>query len=84
VHYTPDATFPNGIPNPLLSQNHAATADVVKTVRADFGVVFDGDFDRCVLFGGAGQFVPGKYVVGLLEVLFVVKKDEIATLSVWD
>lgn len=23
VHHTPYATFPNGIPNPILSENHA-------------------------------------------------------------
>jgi phosphomannomutase len=36
VQHTPDATFPNGIPNPLLPQNHAATSDVVKATNADF------------------------------------------------
>ena len=64
VHHTPDATFPNGIPNPLLPENHPATADVVKAKKADFGVAFDGDFDRCFFFDETGQFVPGEYVVG--------------------
>ena len=50
VHHDPDATFPNGIPNPLLPENHAATGDVVQAHGADFGVAFDGDFDRCFLF----------------------------------
>ena len=36
VHHTPDATFPNGIPNPLVHQNHSATADVVIAKAADF------------------------------------------------
>ena len=66
VHHEPDSTFPNGIPNPLLPQNHAATADVVLREGADIGVAFDGDFDRCFFFDGTGQFVPGEYVVGLL------------------
>jgi phosphomannomutase len=74
VHHTPDATFPNGIPNPLLSENQPATADVVKTEKADFGVAFDGDFDRCFFFDGAGQFVPGEYVVGLLATIFLEKE----------
>jgi putative addiction module antidote len=65
VHHTPDATFPNGIPNPLLPENHPATANVVKAENADFGVAFDGDFDRCFFFDETGQFVPGEYVVGL-------------------
>jgi phosphomannomutase len=74
VHHTPDPTFPNGIPNPLLPENHAVTSDVVKGVGADFGVAFDGDFDRCFLFDGDGQFVPGEYVVGLLAEAFLAKE----------
>jgi len=73
VHHAPDATFPNGIPNPLLSENHSATADVVKAEKADFGVAFDGDFDRCFFFDETGQFVPGEYVVGLLASIFLEK-----------
>jgi phosphomannomutase len=73
VHHTPDATFPNGIPNPLLPQNRAATADVVKAENADLGVAFDGDFDRCFFFDETGQFVPSEYVVGLLASIFLEK-----------
>ena len=74
VHHAPDPTFPNGIPNPLLPENHAATAEEVLAQRADFGVAFDGDFDRCFLFDGEGQFVPGEYVVGLLAETFLAKE----------
>ena len=74
VHHQPDSTFPNGIPNPLLPANHAATADVVMRAGADMGVAFDGDFDRCFFFDGAGQFVPGEYVVGLLAAIFLDKE----------
>ena len=74
VHHQPDSTFPNGIPNPLLPANHAATADVVVRAGADMGVAFDGDFDRCFFFDGAGQFVPGEYVVGLLAAIFLDKE----------
>ena len=76
VHHTPDATFPSGIPNPLLPENHSATADVVKDEKADFGVAFDGDFDRCFFFDDAGQFVPGEYVVGLLASIFLEKEAD--------
>jgi len=74
VHHVPDATFPNGIPNPLLPENHAPTADAVKVEGADFGVAFDGDFDRCFFFDETGQFVPGEYVVGLLATIFLEKE----------
>ena len=74
VHHKPDHTFPNGIPNPLLPENHSATGDVVKREGADFGVAFDGDFDRCFFFDAAGEFVPGEYVVGLLASIFLDKE----------
>ena len=74
VHHEPDHTFPNGIPNPLLPENHAATGDVVKREGADFGVAFDGDFDRCFFFDASGEFVPGEYVVGLLASIFLDKE----------
>jgi len=66
VHHAPDGTFPNGIPNPLLPENRAATADAVRAHGADFGVAWDGDFDRCFLFDERGEFVDGYYIVGLL------------------
>jgi phosphomannomutase len=74
VHHEPDHTFPNGIPNPLLPENHAATGDVVKHEGADFGIAFDGDFDRCFFFDVSGEFVPGEYVVGLLASIFLDKE----------
>jgi len=71
VSHEPDHAFPNGIPNPLLLENHAATADVVVREGADLGIAFDGDFDRCFFFDEHGQFVPGEYVVGLLASIFL-------------
>jgi phosphomannomutase len=47
---------------------------MVKAENADFGVAFDGDFDRCFFFDETGQFVPGEYVVGLLASIFLEKE----------
>ena len=47
--------------------------DAVITEDADFGVAFDGDFDRC-FFDHAGKFIPGEYVVGLLAEIFLNKE----------
>lgn len=66
VHHEPDGTFPNGIPNPLLPENRAATADAVVTNKAEMGIAWDGDFDRCFLFDEKGGFIEGYYIVGLL------------------
>ena len=66
VHHDPDATFPNGIPNPLLPANRASTSDAVIAAGADLGLAWDGDFDRCFFFDETGAFVDGEYVVALL------------------
>ena len=74
VHHNPDPTFPNGIPNPLLKENRSSTANAVIKEKADFGVAFDGDFDRCFFFDHSGKFIPGEYVVGLLAEIFLNKE----------
>jgi phosphomannomutase/phosphomannomutase/phosphoglucomutase len=66
VHHEPDGRFPNGIPNPLLPEGRQATAAAVREAKADFGVAWDGDFDRCFFFDEQGDFIDGYYVVGLL------------------
>ena len=73
VHNTPDGTFPNGIPNPLLPECRADTRDAVIKHGADLGIAFDGDFDRCFLFDESGQFIEGYYIVGLLAQAFLAK-----------
>jgi phosphomannomutase len=66
VHHEPDGHFPNGIPNPMLEENRASTIAAIKSHRADLGIAWDGDFDRCFLFDERGGFVEGYYIVGLL------------------
>ena len=67
----PDPTFPNGIPNPLLKKNHKQTRDKLLACGADFGVAFDGDFDRCFFFDEDGEFIDGEYIIGLLVEFFL-------------
>ena len=73
VHHEADGDFPNGIPNPLLPENRAATADAVIAHQADMGIAWDGDFDRCFLFDENGRFIEGYYIVGLLAEAFLRK-----------
>jgi phosphomannomutase len=74
VHNEPDGSFPNGIPNPLLPENRAATAEAVIAHGADMGIAWDGDFDRCFLFDESGKFIEGYYIVGLLAAAFLAHK----------
>ena len=73
VYNEPDGNFPNGVPNPILQENREATAKVVRETGADFGVAWDGDFDRCFLFDEKGGFIEGYYMVGFLAQAFLKK-----------
>lgn len=66
IHHTPDGTFPNGVPNPLLPENRTPTIDAIREYEADLGIAWDGDFDRCFFFDEKGSFIEGYYIVGLL------------------
>ncbi len=66
IQHEADGRFPNGIPNPLLPECRQDTIDAILAHDADFGVAWDGDFDRCFLFDGNGRFIEGYYIVGLL------------------
>ena len=74
VNHEPDGTFPNGIPNPMLEENRAATADVVRRTGADVGLAWDGDYDRCFFFDEHGRFIEGYYLVGLLAEVFLARE----------
>jgi phosphomannomutase len=73
-NHTPDSSFPNGVPNPQLIQNHGMTADAVVAHGAVMGIAWDGDFDRCFFFDHTGAFIPGEYIVGLLAQAFLAKE----------
>jgi phosphomannomutase/phosphomannomutase/phosphoglucomutase len=66
LQHEPDGTFPHGVPNPLLPENRNKTARTVMEEKADIGIAWDGDFDRCFLFDEKGNFIEGYYLVGLL------------------
>jgi phosphomannomutase len=64
--FEPDGTFPNHEPNPLLPENREFIVNKTLEEKADFGVAFDGDADRCFFVDDGGEFVPGDFVTALL------------------
>jgi phosphomannomutase len=66
INHRPDGSFPMGVPNPLLTENRAVTSEAVLSEKADLGIAWDGDFDRCFFFDERGEFVEGYYLVGIL------------------
>ncbi len=66
IFFEPNSDFPNGVPNPLLTENRQSTIDAIHSNKADLGVAWDGDYDRCFFFDEKGNFIEGYYIVGLL------------------
>jgi phosphomannomutase len=64
--FEPDGTFPNHEPNPLLPENREFIVRKTLEERADLGVAFDGDADRCFFVDDTGEFVPGDFATALL------------------
>ena len=75
LHHNPDGHFPNGVPNPLLVENRSITSQAVLDNKADLGIAWDGDFDRCFFFDQNGDFIEGYYVVGLLAEVFLLSSS---------
>lgn len=74
VHHNADGTFPNGVPNPMLEGNRIPTVEAIRSSRADIGLAWDGDFDRCFFFDESGRFIEGYYLVGLLAESFLERE----------
>jgi phosphomannomutase len=75
VFHEPDGSFPNGVPNPMIEENRAVTIERLRAERADLGIAWDGDYDRCFLFDELGQFIEGYYIVGLLAQTFLANRS---------
>lgn len=71
LHHRPDGHFPAGVPNPMLAENRLVTQQGVIDHQADFGIAWDGDFDRCFFFDERGRFIESYYLVGLFAQHFL-------------
>ena len=68
-----DGTFPNHEANPLIEENRRDIVERVKRDRADVGIAWDGDADRCFFIDGSGEFIAGDFVTALLAEAFLLK-----------
>jgi phosphomannomutase len=66
TYWEPDGEFPDHEPNPLLEENRRFIVDKVRSERADLGIAWDGDADRCFFIDDTGRFVDGDFMTALL------------------
>ena len=68
-----DGTFPHHEANPLIEANRRDIVERVTVERADAGIAWDGDADRCFFIDGGGTFVAGDFITALLAEAFLRK-----------
>ena len=71
--FTIDGTFPTHEANPLIEENRRDIVAEVIRQKADIGIAWDGDADRCFFIDGQGEFVPGDFITALLAEAFLIK-----------
>jgi phosphomannomutase len=69
-----DGTFPNHEANPLIEENRRDITEAVIRQKADIGIAWDGDADRCFFIDGTGEFIPGDFITALLAQAFLLKQ----------
>ncbi len=73
TYWTPDGEFPGHEPNPLLPENREFIIERVRAERADLGIAWDGDADRCFFVDSDGEFVAGDFLTALLAASILEK-----------
>jgi len=68
-----DGRFPNHEANPLIDENRRDIVERVVAEKADVGIAWDGDADRCFFIDGTGEFVSGDFITALLAEAFLLK-----------
>jgi len=68
-----DGRFPNHEANPLIEENRRDIVDRVIAEKADIGIAWDGDADRCFFIDGTGAFASGDFITALLAEAFLMK-----------
>jgi phosphomannomutase len=71
--FTVDGSFPNHEANPLIEENRRDIVERVKAEKADIGIAWDGDADRCFFIDGHGEFISGDFITALLAHAFLLK-----------
>jgi phosphomannomutase len=76
TYWTPDGSFPDHEPNPLLPENRTFIIEKVRESGADLGIAWDGDADRCFFIDDTGEFVDGDFLTALLAESLLRKRSD--------
>jgi len=73
MYMEPDGDFPHHVPNPILPETTVELQRRVLSEKADLGVAFDGDGDRCGFIDEHGGRIPSDLVIAALAEFFLRK-----------
>lgn len=68
LYFELDGTFPNHEANPIDPKNLKDLQKLVRKKKADIGLAFDGDADRCVLVDETGEIISPSALTALIAV----------------
>ena len=71
-----DGNFPNHEPNPLVPKNVEPLKKLVGEIKADVGVIYDGDADRVMFVDDKARFVAPDLVIALMARYFCDERGE--------
>jgi phosphomannomutase/phosphomannomutase/phosphoglucomutase len=74
LNWQPDGNFPKGAPDPLLPKNQIEIAESIIATKADAGIAWDADADRCFIYDETGRAVPGVITGALISELLLTQE----------
>ena len=73
MYMEPDGRFPHHVANPLIPRNTEELRAMVIRQKADIGIAFDGDADRCGFIDEKGEKIPEDLVTALISQVYLAK-----------
>jgi phosphomannomutase len=73
MYMEPDGRFPHHVANPLIPRNTEDLRAMVIRQKADIGIAFDGDADRCGFIDEKGEKIPEDLVTALISQVYLAK-----------
>ncbi len=76
INFNVDGSFPGHGPNPTLPEARQKLSKIVLAEKADLGIVWDADADRCIFIDDKGRFAPPDFILGILAEKVLVERPK--------
>jgi phosphomannomutase len=73
MYMEPDGRFPHHVANPLIPKNTEDLRAMMVGEKAEIGIAFDGDADRCGFVDELGKKIPEYLVTALIAQVYLAK-----------